>query len=177
MRHNASIVATFDTRREAEDGIKRLAVSGFAPQALSIVATGHRTEEQVVGFYSAGDRVRFWVRLGILWGGFWGFAIGGVLFAVPAADGFEFFEFLGTALVAALEGALIIGSLAASGATLYSFGRPTDSVLKYGRVAKAETYLIVVKGSADDAAFLKLLLPTTRLAADADATPFLPARA
>lgn len=184
MRHNASIVAAFDTRQDAEEGVKRLAMSGFDMRALSIVATGSRTEERVVGFYSAGDRVRFWGKLGLLWGGFWGLVIGGVLFAVPAADGFEIFAFLGSALVAAAEGALIIGGVGALGAAFCSFGRPVGSVLKYGSTAKAGSYLVVVKGSADDAAFAKRLLPmpaasvsSTRLAAVAKPTPFLPARA
>lgn len=159
MRHNASIVATFDTHEAADDGIDQLATAGFDTRSLSVVATGHRTEEQVVGFYSAGDRVRFWGKLGCLWGGFWGVVIGGVLFAVPAADGFEMFGFLGDALVAAAEGALIIGGIAALGAAIYSFGRPVGSVLKYGSVATAGTYLIVAKGRANAAAFARQFLP------------------
>jgi hypothetical protein len=177
MRPNASIVAAFETRQDAEDGIKRLATSGFTQQALSIVATGSRTEEQVVGLYSAGDRFRFWGKLGLLWGGFWGLAIGGVLFAVPAADGFQMSDFVGDALVAAVEGALIIGSIAAVGTTLYSFGRPSGSVLKYGSVAKAGTYIVVFKGSDDDAAAAKRLLPSGSLAAPAGVTLFQPVQA
>lgn len=184
MRNNASIVATFDTRQDAEVAIRRLAISGFDVRAMSIVATGSRIEERVVGFYSAGDRVRFWGKLGLLWGGFWGLAIGGVLFAAPAADGVEIFAFLGPALVAALEGALIIGALGALGATIYSFGRPAGSVLKYGSAETAGTYLIVVKGSDADAALARRLLPASVQAlpamgpvAVAEPTPFLPAHA
>lgn len=184
MRQNAAIVATFDTRQDAEVGILQLAMSGFDRHALSIVATGGHSERRIAGFYSAGDRVRFWSKLGLSWGGFWGLAIGGVMFAVPAVDGFEIFGFLGAALVAAIEGALIIGGLGALGATLYSFGRPAGSVLKYETMVKAGTFLIVVKGSAEDAALAKRLLliaspalPPMRPIAVGELTRFLPVRA
>jgi hypothetical protein len=185
MRQNASIVAAFGTHRDAENGIERLASSGFDPQALSIVATGERTEERIVGLYSAGDRVRFWGKLGLSWGGFWGVVIGGVLFATPAPDGFEIADFLASALVAGVEGAFIIGGLGALGAVFYSFGRPVGSVVKYGYAAKAGSFLVVAKGSARVAAQAKEMLsplgpqlPATQKADAADEpTPFAPSRA
>ncbi len=182
MRRNASIVAVFDTREDAELGVERLALSGFDMQALSIVATGDRTQEQIVGFYSAGDRVRFWSKLGLSWGGFWGVVIGGVFFAVPATDGSEISGFLASALVAGVEGALIIGGIAVLSATLYSFGRPVASVLKYGSTVKVGTFLVVLKGSVDEAAHAKRILPTdgaTMLQPDGTVlpTPFVSALA
>lgn len=184
MRQTASIVATFDTQEHAEAGVLRLAMSGFDRHALSIVATGGHIERRIAGFYSAGDRVRFWSKLGLYWGGFWGLAIGGIMFAAPAVDGFEIFGFLGAALVAAIEGALIIGGLGALGATLYSFGRPAGSVLKYEMAVIAGTFLIVVKGTAEDAALAKRILPISspglpplRPIAVGELTPFLPVRA
>jgi len=185
MRQNVAIVASFDAHGDAEDGVERLAMFGFNMQALSIVATGTRTEEQIVGFYSAGDRVRFWGKLGLLWGGFWGLVIGGVLFAEPTAESFEIYGFLVWALVAAVEGALIIGGLSALGAALFSFGRPVGSVLKYGSAAKAGTFLIVLRARAEDAVLAKRILRTSAVAlptptpvdAAVEPTPLVPARA
>jgi len=30
-------------------------------------------DEQVVGYYNTGDRMKYWGKVGAFWGGFWGF--------------------------------------------------------------------------------------------------------
>lgn len=43
---------------------------------LSVVGKDYHTEENVVGFYTAGDRMKFWGKLGAFWGGLWGILFG-----------------------------------------------------------------------------------------------------
>jgi uncharacterized membrane protein len=50
---------------------------------LSIVGKGYHTEEKVVGFYTAGDRVKFWGKRGAFWGGLWGLFFGGLFLSIP----------------------------------------------------------------------------------------------
>ncbi len=50
-------------------------------------------------------------------------------------------------LVAALEGALVVGGLSAVGAGLYSLGIPKDSVLKYETALKTDKFVLIVHGA------------------------------
>ena len=54
---------------------------------LSIVGKDIHTEEHVVGYYNACDRMPYWGKQGALWGGFWGgmwaLLLGSAVFWVP----------------------------------------------------------------------------------------------
>jgi hypothetical protein len=65
-------------------------------------------------------------------------------------------------IVGALEGAVITGGLTAIGAALFSVGIPKDSLLNYETALKANKFLLVVHGTADEAAHARRLLQTTR---------------
>ena len=45
-------------------------------QKLSIVGKDHQTEEHIVGYYNAGDRMEFWGARGALWGWLCGLLVG-----------------------------------------------------------------------------------------------------
>ncbi len=53
------VIATFNTRTQAEEAVKQLEQAGFDMKLLSIVGKGCHTEENVVGFYIAGDRMLY----------------------------------------------------------------------------------------------------------------------
>ncbi len=55
-------------------------------------------------------------------------------------------------IVAAIEGAVVVGGLSAIGAGLFSLGIPRNSVLKYEVALKAGKFLLIVLGTADEAA-------------------------
>ena len=61
-------VAIFNTHSEAENAVKELQKSGFDMKKLSIVGKDYHTEEQVVGYYHTGDRMKYWGKLGAFWG-------------------------------------------------------------------------------------------------------------
>ena len=50
-------VAIYNTHDEAEQAVKTLERGGFDMQKLSIVGKDYHTEEHVVGYYMAGQRV------------------------------------------------------------------------------------------------------------------------
>ena len=82
-----SVVAVFDTHDQAEAAIKKLQKDGFDMKQLSIVGKDIHTEEHVVGYYNAGDRMLYWGKQGAYWGGFWGgmwaILFGSAYFLVP----------------------------------------------------------------------------------------------
>ena len=52
-----SVVAVFTDHSSAEAAVKKLSASGFDMKNLSLVGKGYHTDEKVVGFYTAGDKI------------------------------------------------------------------------------------------------------------------------
>jgi hypothetical protein len=142
----------FNTHVEAEDAIRTLSNSGFDMKKLSIVGKGYHSEEHPVGFYTTGDRVKSWGGIGAFWGGIWGLLLAPGIFFFPGLGLLAMAGPLVTTLVAALEGAVVVGGLSAFGAALTEVGVPKDQVIKYETALKADKYIMVVHGSSEDAA-------------------------
>ena len=158
MTSDNVLVAVFNHHAAAESAVKRLADSGFDMKKLSIVGKGYHTEEKVVGFYNAGDRVKLWGKWGAFWGGLWGLFFGGVLLTIPVVGHLVVLGHLASLVLGAVEGATIVGGLSALGAALYSIGIPKDSVLQYETDVKQDGFLVVARGSPDDVARVRALL-------------------
>jgi uncharacterized membrane protein len=147
MTHNNSIVAIFKSHIEAETAVKDLQQSGFDMKKLSIVGRDYHTDEKVTGYYTTGDRMKYWGELGAFWGGFWGLLFGSAFFLVPGVGPLLVAGPLVGWIVGALEGAAVVGGLSALGAGLYSVGIPKDSILKYETAVKSGKYIVIAHGS------------------------------
>ena len=78
-----SVVAIYHTHTDADRAVKELERGGVDMKKLSIVGKGYHTDEQVVGYYKTGDRMKYWGKVGAFWGGFWGLLFGSALFIDP----------------------------------------------------------------------------------------------
>lgn len=157
--HNA-VVGIFNSHTEAEASIKELQLAGFDMNKLSIVGKDYHTEEHVVGFYNAGDRMKVWGKQGAFWGGFWGMLFGSALFVIPGVGPLFVFGPLAIWIVGALEGAAIVGGLSALAAALYSIGIPHDSSIQYETAIKSDKFLVVAHGTAGQVTQAKSILDT-----------------
>jgi hypothetical protein len=157
--HNA-VVGIFNTHTEAETSIKELQLAGFDMKKLSIVGKDYHTEEHVVGYYNAGDRMKVWGKQGAFWGGFWGMLFGSALFVMPGVGPFFVFGPLAIWIVGALEGAAIVGGLSALAAALYSIGIPHDSSIEYETAIKSDKFLVIAHGTSGQLAQAKSILET-----------------
>jgi uncharacterized membrane protein len=146
MSSETSIVAVFDTHHQASDAIRELQVAGFDMKQLSIVGKGFHSEEQPVGFYSTGDRVKSWGGIGAFWGGLWGLLVSAAFFWLPGIGPVAAAGPIVHALVGAMEGAAVVGGVGALGAALASMGVPKDSIIKYEKEMKADKYLLIARG-------------------------------
>jgi len=144
----------------AETAVKNLASAGFEMKQLSVVGKGYHTDEKVVGFYNAGDRVKFWGTRGAFWGGLWGLFFGGLFLTIPVVGHVIVLGYLAGATLSAIEGAAVVGGLSALGASLYSIGIPKDSVLQYETALRADNFLVMAHGTADEMARAKTILGT-----------------
>lgn len=145
-----SCVAVYGTHVEAEKAIGKLKQSGFPMEQLCIVGRDYHSEENVVGYYNAGDRMKSWGRLGAFWGGLWGFLFDSAFFLVPGIGPIAVDGPMVSWIVGALEGAAVAGGLSALGAGLYGIGIPKDSVLDYESAIKADKFVIVAHGTQDE---------------------------
>jgi uncharacterized membrane protein len=148
-------VAVYNTHTDAEEAVKKLQKSGFNMKQLSIVGKDYHTEEQAVGYYNTGDRVKYWGKLGAFWGGFWGLLFGSAFFVLPGIGQIVALGPVVGWIAAGLENALIVGGLSALGAGLYSIGIPKDSIIKYEKAIKADKFLVIAHGSQEDVAKAK----------------------
>ncbi len=150
MTTTNSVVAIYDNHEQAEHAVKELQQGGVDMKSLSIAARDTHTDEHVVGYYNAGDRMKYWGKVGAFWGGFWGLLFGSALFAIPGLGPILVAGPLVAWVIAGLEGAAVVGGVSAVGAGLVSIGIPKDSVLKYDVALKTEKYLLIVHGTPAD---------------------------
>ncbi len=162
MSDTKSVVAIYDTHSQAEEAVKNLQKSGFDMKNLSIVGKDYHSEEHVTGYYNIGDRMKYWGKLGALWGGFWGLLFGAAFFAIPGIGPVLVAGPLVAWIVGALEGAVVVGGLTAVGAGLYSIGIPKDSVLKYESALKADKFIVVAHGTSAEVAKARDIMQTTQ---------------
>jgi hypothetical protein len=158
MTNSEVTVAVFKSHAAAEDAINKLNKGGFAIQQLSIVGKGYHTEEQVKGFYTAGDRITFWGSRGAFWGGLWGLFFGGVYLTLPIIGPVFVLGTLVSSVVAAIEGAVVTGGLTALGAALYSIGVPKNSIVDYETAVRADGFLVMAHGTAAEVERAKSIL-------------------
>ena len=161
MPDTTAVIAVYDNHSSADEAVKELQKSGFDMKKLSIVGKDYLTEDQVVGYYNAGDRMKYWGKWGAFWGGFWGLLFGSAFFWVPGIGTVLVAGPLVSWIVGALEGALTLGGLSAIGAGLYSIGIPKNSIVQYESALKADKFLVVAHGNSDEVAKAKDILRTT----------------
>src|SRR5208282_1789505 len=95
---------------------------------------------------------------GAFWGGLWGMFFGGLFLAIPVVGHVVVLGYLGAMVIAAIESAVVVGGASALGAALYSLGVPKDSVIQYETAVKADSFLVMAHGTAEEMARAKTIL-------------------
>jgi len=155
-----SIVAVYETAVDAGEGVSDLRKAGFDMTKLSLVAKEARPEDHIVGYYNAGNGLRYWGRMGAFWEqvgpGCAAFflvpGIGPVLLTGPLVAGF----------VAGLEGAPAARGFGAFGTGLSKVGIPGESILRYESELCSDRLLMIAHGEPDELLRAKETLHKTR---------------
>src|ERR1700685_613970 len=161
MAEQNAVVAVGGTHVEAEEAVKLLQRGGIDMHALSIVGKDAHTDEHAVGYYNAGDRMKYWGKNGAFWGGFWGLLFGSAFFAIPGIGPLLVAGPLVAGIVGAVEGAVVVGGLSAVGAGLYSIGIPKNSIVEYETALKTDKFLLVVHADAAEVQKAKTIITNT----------------
>jgi hypothetical protein len=161
MTENNAVVAIYKSHPEAEAAIKELQQSGFDMKKLSIVGRDYHTDENVVGYYTTGDRMKYWGGVGAFWGWIWGCLFGSALFMIPGVGPLLMAGPVVGWLLGALGEAVLVGGLSALGAGLYSQGIPKNSVLKYETAVKSGKFVLIAHGTTLDATRARDIISAT----------------
>jgi hypothetical protein len=159
--NDPSVVAVYNSHTDAEQAVAKLSASSFDIKKVSIIGKDYHTEEKVVGYYTAGDRMKSWGGMGAFWGGIWGLLFGAGAFLIPGIGPVLVAGPFLAALVGALESALIVGGLSAVAAGLVSLGIPKDSAVKYEAEIKADKFVMVVHGTPEELERARTILAET----------------
>src|ERR1700734_138932 len=161
MFETNSVVAIYGTHSQAEEAVKELQKSGFDMKKMSIVGKDYHTDEHVVGYYNAGDRMKYWGKMGAFWGGIWGMLFGAAFFVIPGLGPILVAGPLVGWIIGALEGAVVVGGLSAIGAGLYSLGIPKDSVVQYETALQTGKFVVIAHGSDSEMADARRIIHST----------------
>ena len=110
---------------------------------LSIVGRDYHTDEHVVDYDNAGDRLNAWGKRGAFGGWTWGCLFGSAFFLIPGL------------------GPLVVVGLSPVGAGLFSLGIPKDSILQYETALKTDKLVLLIHGSAAETTHAKPVLTST----------------
>jgi uncharacterized membrane protein len=150
MQRTNSVVAIYEKHTEAEAAVKQLERAGFDMQTLSIVGKSYHTEEHVMGYFNAGDRMLFWGQQGAFWGALWSILFGSAFIIVPGVGPLLVAGPLVAWMLTVLEGAAVVGGVSALGGALASIGIPNDSIVQYETEIKAGKFMMVVNGTREE---------------------------
>jgi len=144
-----SVVAVFETHSDAESAVKDLGQGAFDLTTLSIVGRDISSEFTVLGFYSLGHRIHYWGKTSEFWGGLWGLLVGAAFLIIPGIGPVVIAGPVVGWVIAALEGAVVIGGLTTLGASLVTFGISKERALNYESSVKAGKFLLIAHGTPD----------------------------
>ncbi len=160
MAENNAVVRVYDPHIETKLTIKELQRSGFDLNKLSIVGKDYHTEEHVIAYYNAGDRMKVWGEMASFCSGLSGLLFGLGFFFIPGMGPVIVFGPLVRWIVRALKGAVRVGELSALGAGLHSIGVPKNSIMEYERALRFEKFRIIAHGTSDEIAKARSILDT-----------------
>lgn len=150
MNKTEIAVAVYDSHSQAEEAVRKLSKAGFDMKTISILGKDYHSEEHVVGYFNAGDRAKFFGKLGAFWGGMAGILFGSALMFVPVVGHIVVLGPIAATIAAGLQGAVVGGGVSALAGALSSLGLPKDSVLRYETAVKADKFLVIVHGGSAD---------------------------
>lgn len=156
--NKCSAVGVFNSHLNAENAVKALEKFGFDMKKLSLIGKDYHTEENVVGYYNTGDRMATWGKYGLFWGWIWGLLFGSAFFIIPGLGPVMVAGPLVSWIIGALETAVVTGGITALGGGLASIGIPADSVIRYESALKANKFILIAHGTAEEIETAKNIL-------------------
>ncbi len=153
-----AVVASYLNHNDAEEAVRRLSAGGLPMGKISIIGRDFQVHEDVQGFYHPGDAALDGAKTGGWFGGIFGLMMG--------AMGFFVFPVAGAVIILGPLAGLVAGAIGGAGvgaltSALIDSGVPEDHALKYEKRLQAGEFVVVVHGTAEDAALAHTILQGT----------------
>src|ERR1700735_312930 len=161
MTDSGTVGAVYNSHTDAEQAVAKLGAASFDIKKISIIGKDYHTEENVVGYYTTGDRMKSWGGLGAFWGGIWGLLFGAGFFLIPGIGPVLVAGPFLAALVGALESAAVVGGISAVAAGLVSLGVSKERAVKYEAAIKADNFVLIVHDTAEELERARTILAGT----------------
>jgi hypothetical protein len=158
MSTQSTVLAVYATHTEVREAVKKLQSRGVDVHKVSIIGRAYHTDEHVVGYYSAGGRMRYWGKIGAFWEGFWELLFGSGFFWIPGLGPVLAAGPVVEWIVKALENELVMEGFSVLGADLCRRGIAKDSVLECKTALRTGQLLLIVHGTAGEVAKAKDIL-------------------
>jgi hypothetical protein len=158
MTEETNVVAIYPDHDSAEQAVSKLRDASFDVTKLSIIGKDYHTDEKVVGYFTSGERMKYWGVRGAFWGGIWGLLLGAGFFLVPGVGSVLVAGPLLGAVVTGLESAAVVGGLSAVTVGLIHLGVPKEDAIKYESAIVADKFLLIANGSPEELAQARLIL-------------------
>ena len=144
------VLAVCETHEAAQAIVETLHRQGWDMTRISLVGKGTAAPEEAHGFFTIGDRIKAWASTGSLWGAGWGLLLGAAMVVMPPLGVVAVAGPFVTVLLAALEGAAVVGGVAAIAAALTEIGLPSKDAADYAAHVTADRFLVLVHGTPEE---------------------------
>ena len=158
MSSKGVMIAVYGSHSSAEAGLKMLERGGIEMRRISIVGRDYHTEEQPIGYFNLGDRVRFFGKYGAFWGTLAGILLGSFVMFIPVFGHLIILGPLAATIVSGAQGAVLGGGTGALVGALTAIGVPRDSAVRYETQLKADKFLLLVHGDSQEVSRAQELL-------------------
>jgi hypothetical protein len=145
-----NVVAIYKSHAEAGQAVHDLNRLGFDIRRLSIVGPHYHPEEVTDEAAHPGECIKYWGRHGGVWTGMWGLMIGSTLLWIPGLGPMRIAGPLVTWIIAAMEGAILIGGLSAVASGLFGLGIPKEHAVQYESALREGHYLLIAHGPVSE---------------------------
>ena len=144
MEHKNSAIAMFVEHAQVEKAVRRLQEAGIDLRGVSVVGKGYQTDQNVIDYYSAGDRMMYWGQNDALWDGILNALSGSAFFVIPGIGPAIAAGPIVEWIVDALEQAVGTFEFSAIGRALYGIGVPRKSIAQYETSLIGGEYIMVI---------------------------------
>lgn len=161
MQDSNSIVAVYDTPADAVEGANDLHKMGFDMSKLSIAVRESPGPDHIVGCSNTGAQIKYWGKMGVLWGDLAGYWAGAAFFELPGVGPVLLAGPLVSTVVAIMEGASASNGAGVFGGGLRRLGIPRECIVRYESELCGHRLLLIAHGTAEELMHAKDVLHLT----------------
>jgi hypothetical protein len=150
-QHSEPVFYVLRSQLEVENALRVLYQAEIEMQQFSLIGKANQSEQQALGFFTAGERIRIWGGAGAFWRLVWGWLASPAVFFLPGMGLLAMAGPLVGKLLAAMEAAGAKGEIGALADTLEEIGFSSTQINQYQAALQGHQYVLMLHGNSSDA--------------------------